>query len=425
MVITRLPDGPLDAIKEAFPGGRELSSASLPLVVRTTSDLETARQTAERLRAAGAVVVLMEEPETQGAFCSTHTSRLAEQSCPICGRPICLQCIQEAPGRPLCPEHARQERKRQRFLRLRQLFLLFLLAVFGYEAYSFIRTDQEQVDPSGPVTVALMQFVEPGHEDAPIVKALNDPDSPFYLQKIATLFDDEHERYTGQGINYLQLQILPPRFRQIQPPRLTSGEAGWWELTRTSWQYLRYFDRLARKSGVSKDGAGVQLFVIYASPDNDLASHSRGSERGRTAVSYVSVEERNSAYALITLAHELGHTLGAPDTYELDTSLCQHPEGFVEPFKKPLYPQRFAELMAVDIPLAPGIEGEIRSLEQVRIGHRAAADMGWISDEQAKMFYTPDAIRPEDRLPALSPAEPADAQEPTEPTEPPADPGSE
>lgn len=403
VVITRLPAGPLQAIEEAFPRTRDISETSLPLVVRTTTDLFAAQDTAQRLRAVGAVVVLMEEPDEQSAFCSSHTSRLAEQGCEVCQRPICLQCIQDAGGSALCSEHAHTARSRQRFLRLRQLFLGFLLAAFGYEAITFVQADRSRVDPVGPVTVALLQYVEPGYADAPIIRQLNEPDSPFHFQRLAELFTDEHTRYTDQDIDYLRLEIHPVQVKEIRPPALTDGAAGWMEVTRTSWQYLRYFDKLSQDAGVSRDAIGVQLFLIFGPQDSDLAAHSRGSERGRTAVSYVAAEEQNPAYALITLAHELGHTLGALDSYEMDTALPMHPEGFVEPFSRPLYPQEFAELMAVDIPLGPGIEAEVRGLEQVRIGHRSAADMGWISSEQAKLFYSPNTVLPEDRLRDHSP----------------------
>jgi hypothetical protein len=422
VVITRLPPGPLDAIRAAFPRPREVSEALLPLVVRTTTDLLAAQLTARRLRDAGAIVVLMEEPDEQGAFCSTHTSRLAEKGCQICQQPICLQCIQDASDAPLCPEHNRLQQRQQRFLRLRQLFLLFLLAAFGYEAASFVQADRRRVDPTGPVTVALLQYVEPGHADAEIISQLNSPDSPFHFRRIVELFNAEHTRYTGQRIDYLRLEVHPPQTMQVRPPRLTGGDESWWQQTRTSWSYLRYFDQLASGSGISRDDVGVMLFLIFGPQDSDLAAHSRGSERGRTAISYVAVEEHNPAYALVTLAHELGHTLGALDHYDIDTSLCLHPEGFVEPFSRPLYPQEFAELMAVDIPLGPGIEGEVRDLEQVRVGYRSAAEMRWISPDQADRFYTPNTVRPEDRLreprtPSAEENDGADREPALEPTQ--------
>ena len=75
-----------------------------------------------------------------------------------------------------------------------------------------------------------------------------------------------------------------------------------------------------------------------------------------------------------------------------------HPTGFVEPFSNPLYPQRYAELMAVDIPLSPNTEREIRSMNELRVGYQSAAQMGWIGPEQARLFYTPPEITPAEKL---------------------------
>ena len=68
--------------------------------------------------------------------------------------------------------------------------------------------------------------------------------------------------------------------------------------------------------------------------------------------------------------------------------------------------------MAVDIPVGPNVEWEIARLDQLRVGHQSAADMGWIPPEQAKLFYTPPAVTPEERLdpatrPDDAPPEPA------------------
>jgi hypothetical protein len=54
--------------------------------------------------------------------------------------------------------------------------------------------------------------------------------------------------------------------------------------------------------------------------------------------------------------------------------------------------------MAVDIPISRLQEQEISTLTQLRVGHRTAAEMGWIPPEQATLFYTPAEIRPEEKL---------------------------
>ena len=165
-----------------------------------------------------------------------------------------------------------------------------------------------------------------------------------------------------------------------------------------AWQYPRYFRQLAQDHGISTEKYTVKVYVVYGGTSPDMAAHSRGSRKGRVATAFISLDERNPGYPLVTIAHEIGHALGALDTYNPETSHSTHPEGFVEPFADPLYPQRFAELMAVDIPIAPQVEQEISQLDQLRVGHRSAADMGWIAPEQADLFYTPPAIAPEEKL---------------------------
>ncbi len=410
VLLTRLPAAHREAIQAAFPRPRELRDNDLPLIVQVASSLLDAQRTANRLRSAGAVVIVVEESEQQDAFCTQHPVRYTEACCRICQRPICVVCVQEAEGEALCVTHAQLRRRRKRFLRLRQLFLLFLLTVFVYEISRAVQVDKERVDPLGTVSVALHQFVAPGLEGAPIIAKLNGVSSPYSLRGISGWYDDEYARYTNRNQEYIRLTILPPVVREIAPPDLATPDASWWRVSLRAWQYLHYFETLAERNSPQGEEFGSQIVVIYASQDDDLAAHSRGSERGRLAVSYIDVTEQNPAYALVTVAHELAHTLGAEDTYDPDTSLAKHPYGFVEPFANPLYPQRFAELMAVDVPIGPGLEGEIRSLSQVRVGYHTAALMGWLSSEQADLFYTPPGLKPEDHLPPREPPAPPSPQ---------------
>ena len=166
-----------------------------------------------------------------------------------------------------------------------------------------------------------------------------------------------------------------------------------------SWRYARYFSRTASDFGVAFDDFAVKVFVIYSSRRGDMAAESRGSKKGRTAVVYVSTGEQNPAYAVLTVAHEIAHALGAQDAYDPNTYRSRFPEGFAEPFTDDPYDQRYAELMAGDVPTSPNEEREITSLDEVRIGYRTAADLRWIDPAQADLYYTPPALGPEEHLP--------------------------
>ena len=425
----RLPPEGWEALRLVLPRATPVLAEDLPLVTRVVPDLESARLTAERLRATGAAVVVLEDPPSGAAspFCPAHPVRLGAGTCRRCGAAICGACVLEAAGDVLCPSCADVLRERRRWTRTRQLFVGLLFTVFLYQVAAMLLTDRARVSPTGPVEVGLFQFAPPQGIHAPIVDALNAPGGAEGAgsgwAELARWFDDEHRRYAGGDGRYLRLTVRGPWGVQVEPPRLAGPDDGMWAVMTGSWRYARYFRNLALDHGVDPERYAVRLYVLYGDPDEagDLAAHSRGSERGRLAISWISLGEQNPAYALETVAHELAHTLGALDSYREDNYLARHPEGFVEPFADPLYPQRYAELMAVDIPVGPDEEAEVRSLDQVRIGHATAAQMSWIGEEQARWFYTPPADGPEDRLPpadrstSTSEAEgpdPAPAEEP-------------
>ena len=78
------------------------------------------------------------------------------------------------------------------------------------------------------------------------------------------------------------------------------------------------------------------------------------------------------------ILHELLHTLGATDKYNLSTNQPIFPEGYAEPNRKPTYPQRKAEIMGGRIPLS-ATEAKIpSSLKKAIIGTKTAREIGWI-----------------------------------------------
>lgn len=376
----------------------------LPLVTRVTRDLHKARRTAVRLRQTGAQVVVVEEPVERGrsAFCKAHPAQLAARRCESCASAICPGCMVDANGHPLCAKCHTAKTLRIRSTRRRQLLVAFLFTVFLYQVVDYLRADQQKVAGGGPVKVGIIQFAPKTLLSAPIIRALNrSPEEQLphqTLRDLAPWYNAEHKRYTGMPGPYLDVQHRGPFPVDIQAPELSKPGDSWYQAMFRAWRYPRYFKRMAEDLGVPVEDYGIKVYVIYGAGNRDLASHYRGSEKGRVAVVFVSVEERNPAYALTTMAHEIGHALGAVDTYDPATSLSTHPIGYVEPFADPLYPQRFAEVMAVDIPLSPTEEFELTTLKRLKVGYESAAGMGWIGPEQAKLFYTPPALSPAERL---------------------------
>ncbi len=408
----RLPDNP-NNLAEVLPRSEPVQVEELPLITRVTRDAAKAQRTAERLRYVGAKVVVVEEPIERGwtAFCKTHPAQLAARNCELCSVDICPGCMVDASGLSLCADCQSERSVIKRGTRQRQLVVALLFTFFMYQVVEYLQDDQAKIAGAGPIRVGIFQFADADLLSAPIIRSLNqgsqDGSHEQSLADLGPWFDAEHKRYTGQPKQYVNIETRGPFTVDVEPPALTADGDTWFQSMFRAWKYPRYFHRLAEEHGINVDEYGIKVYVVYSGGARDMASHSRGSKKGRVAVVFVSTQEKNPAYALTTMAHEIGHALGAADAYDPDTSQSIHPLGFVEPFREPLYPQRYAELMAVDIPVSPQVEMEVTGLNQLRVGYRTAADMGWIDPERASLFYTPPALTPEERLDhATIPTEP-------------------
>ena len=402
VILIALPDLEAEPPWEGSSPLWELDPHSLPVVVFMTDDRRRAEEVAGPLREAGASVVVVSGWDGRG-FCGAHGAEYAHASCGVCDAAICRRCQLESAGRPLCPEHQHARARRSRRLRVRQLFAIFLFAVFLFKIGDRVLADR-MVALEPPVEVGVFQFVPPGLAQHPLVRGMNQTQTegrrPRGLLAIKEWYDAEYRRYTGSNREYLTLKLQGPWFTDVAPPPLATPDDGPLALMWRSLNYSRYWRTLARSRGVDPDDFGARLYVIYERSGDDVASHSRGSEKGRVAVVHIALDEENPTYAAITLAHELGHVLGATDKYEPDTFHSAYPEGYVEPYVRPLYPQRYAELMAVDRPLNHDVEAEVRVFDRVRVGHRTAAEMHWISEAQADYFYQQEGADPLDRLAA-------------------------
>ena len=80
----------------------------------------------------------------------------------------------------------------------------------------------------------------------------------------------------------------------------------------------------------------------------------------------------------MVITHELLHTLGATDKYDLATNQPLYPEGYAEPDQQPLFPQEKAEIMAGRIPLSETKAAMPEGLTHTLIGEKTAREIKWI-----------------------------------------------
>jgi hypothetical protein len=377
VVVVRHPPPP--------PGSRAPPSRSM--VAYAGADRACAERTAAGLRGIGADVALVEGDP--GSLCGRHPTQLAGESCTACAAHICAACRADAAGRSVCAGCAARARHRVRNTRLRKLLAFFVLAVFFQQAWGWNRRENALVDATGPVRVAFIQFVRPEAVGADIVDEM----TRIGLPAVAPWYQAERARYTGSGGGDLHADILGPFVADVRPPAVPR-DPDFFDLLRVSLAFPSYFHDLARAHGVDPEAYGARVYIVYGKESDDLAADSRGSRKGRIAVSFVPVGS-SLAYAQLTVTHELGHIFGAPDQYDPDSFLAEFPAGYVQPWADPPYPQRWAEVMAVDIPISPNDEREVRGLDDVRVGYRTAAHFGWIAEQQAEVYYSPSIRGPE------------------------------
>ena len=142
---------------------------------------------------------------------------------------------------------------------------------------------------------------------------------------------------------------------------------------------MRYWAwRMERnQQGVTPD---IKLFVVYFDPEtHETLPHSVGVQKGLFGVvnAYATRSQRGSNQ--VVLAHELLHTLGATDKYNLSTGLPLYPIGFAEPDAEPRYPQRNAEIMGGRIPVSPSKAEMPNALTRTRVGRNTALEIRWVS----------------------------------------------
>lgn len=124
--------------------------------------------------------------------------------------------------------------------------------------------------------------------------------------------------------------------------------------------------------------ANIRIFVLYFDPAiNKELDHSLGLKEGMLCVVKAFADYRFTARNNVIIAHELLHTLGATDKYDVQTGQPLFPAGYAEPERRPLHPQEMAEIMGGLVALEAD-RGEMPAgLAQTLIGPVTAREIGW------------------------------------------------
>lgn len=192
------------------------------------------------------------------------------------------------------------------------------------------------------------------------------------FQAIADYMAEEGQRF-GLGIRRpFEVQLgaaidsLPP-----QPPHGGMLDAMLWSLHFRWWAW-----RHSPPMAVRPD---IRLYLLYFDATKfHILPHSTALNKGRIGLVNLFGDPAYAQQNAVVIAHELLHTVGATDKYDLFNNQPLYPAGYAEPGKQPRYPQDFAELMAGRLPLTADKADIPADLSQTLIGEQTAREIGWI-----------------------------------------------
>lgn len=165
----------------------------------------------------------------------------------------------------------------------------------------------------------------------------------------------------------------------VSAPPPTPASGGILDLAKHSWASSRYASGVDTEAGVDASAFDVRIYVVVRPPASELRQMVEGfsEQDGRIGTVQVELDATSADFALLVVAHELFHTLGATDKYDA-SGHTMIPDGLAEPRRVPMFPQRFVEIMARNRPVASNDERVAESLGELGVGPVTAREIGWL-----------------------------------------------
>lgn len=257
---------------------------------------------------------------------------------------------------------------RSAFRTFRILFLLFVLLFVSLSTWL---AKARSTDWDRPLWVVV--YPVNGDNSAASAHYIGELDADVF-SPVAEFLAREGRRHGLKLDQPVTMKLAPPvaTLPPLPPPNGNTLGVMAWSLKMRYWAW--------KSDTFAGPRADIQMFVVYHDPQQyNRLEHSFGLQKGLLGVVNAFADRKLEGQNNVVIAHELLHTVGATDKYDLRTNLPIHPAGYAEPDKKPLYPQRSAEIMGGRIPQSPG-EAEIpQGLHQTLIGDVTAIEIRWLN----------------------------------------------
>ena len=199
-----------------------------------------------------------------------------------------------------------------------------------------------------------------------------------YFRPIETFMMEEAARYEFQLEKPVTIHLAPEiRMLPPEPPKNRNPFiVMWWSLKMRYWAF---------RHNTYKKSLDIRLYVIYKTIESTVPQMevSVGLRKGLMGIVNTSPDSKAQDYTNIIITHEMLHTFGAKDKYDYTTLMPNHPDGYADSEKKPLYPQNHGEIMAVRIPKSPDSFSMPKSLDNVIIGETTCMEIKWCKEEES------------------------------------------
>lgn len=251
------------------------------------------------------------------------------------------------------------------FKQIRIALLLIILVLVIHHQFS----DKARVASwANPLFIAIYPVnAEGGDLSQRFIDQLEEQD----FEPIRQFIEQEGERYGLELKRPVFLKLGSPIEASLPAPPIGGNffqRAAW--ITQMRWWRWRFDNQ-----GIDPD---VIVLARYFEPkSNRRLPHSTGVEQIRIAIANLFASKAQQGENLVVLTHEILHTIGATDKYDFASGMPIYPDGFAQPELQPRFPQRVAEIMAGRVPVDESRARQARSLQEVVIGPKTAAEIGW------------------------------------------------
>lgn len=261
--------------------------------------------------------------------------------------------------------------KRSVFFKVRVGLLLAALVLVVLYAIRDVRSRRARTEWDHTLSIALVLV-----EQRPLAAGV----TPALRARVPSL----EERMTSELHRHRPDAPTPFTFRFVGPvtypdPPPTPDGDGIADLAAHAYRTWRWTQAVDGAAGESLSGYDSRIYLVARPPASEERQVVEGvsQDGGRIGIVSVELDADMADLALIVVAHELFHTLGATDKYDASGRI-KVPEGLAEPQLRPVLPQRYAEIMARNRPVSVAEEKVPTRLDEIAVGLVTASEIGWL-----------------------------------------------